>query len=417
MATATSLTAVDLAVSAVESQRRLLADARRLATATAEARIEREAAVAKLLRRETGAVQASAADRANLELAGELTLARTQLEHARSDLSQAVQDDEAASTRVKETEGRLLDAEGALEASQIEEQLADGSFETEAKAIADSIVSSIVVASAAVARHRDLLDRDGALVRRLHELGAGADVAERDGSCLAGFLGAAIIEAGGHAAHPVDRNAYELRYPLDRPAATSTGPAQSVTRLVEIVLASLAQGERDRAAGFPDRGIAPLQDITAWTGCRSSLAVRALTEGRSGARAHAKAENDRAAHEQRLASSKARADAQRGRAVLSIAVRDTVIGPPVVAPLPPELGLEVEVSAPPAPPTAAASRAGSAPAPAPRSTGNAPDSLGPGDYVLPGSADAPGGNPFPTSLPPGTPAGETNVTYNPSRRR
>jgi hypothetical protein len=410
------VTARDLCASAVQSQRNLLADAKLSAARAGEARLDAELREAALARSVGLASQAASHDEARVAEVGNL---RIKHELAVTALRQAVEIDESARQRIGEVEARLAEAERLFEIEQVRERRATGALTRRAKARAGRIVSAVQTIMQAMAEQRSDLAEDGAQVRWIGERGAVGDV-PFDGLQMAGYLGEALLEVGGrmHIANPM-----EIKWACDLPLASSPlyNPIAATIRIVEIVAGSIEEGARSAKSGHPDRAIEPLREMSL---LRTSAAhigeLRVAREEHEKTTAQEKKRADAEAHEARLRGSREKAEAMKGRSFLNgvpIPIRGdaphhrpfppgATVSPLDMRPaaLPPELQGDVSSTAPP---VTAPSPAQATPSQARKPAKPARNPLEPdegGDYFLEGSADAPGGDPFPTSPVPGTPS-------------
>jgi hypothetical protein len=345
---ADSLSPAEICAVAVQQQQRLADDARRIASETSAARLAAERKVAELEAAEAVTLAASAASRDDLKLASAVILERSRLEHARLDLSRAIESDQAATAAAKEADARVDAAERSLQQAQIEEKRASDdvvrAFEKRARSMVNAANTAITDLEAIHA----LLLADHELVGQLRALGSAET--PRDGVAAAGF---AIRELLALKASFVNLdNIHRLKWMFDLPGRSDLGSAfasatAAAAAFMEFVFAAILQGHVDARIGAAGRGQAHAERAARiWPMARHLGEAVKATEQDEAAEAELTRQANRVAHQARLAAGVAPA-VYRGQT--------------------------------------------KAPAPSPRK--GAPVE----DYALEGSADAPGGNAFPTS--------------------
>lgn len=377
----TQLSPIDLATAAVEQQRRLVADAQRIATAATERHLDQEHAVGKAERAEAAAAQASLESPEDAALADAFTRSRTALADARRLLEIAVKDDKQAAQRAKESAEHLESAQKALVVAELEARFADGSFEREMEAHAAAIVDSMKAASGALSAIHAAIVHDGEQFARYVAAGGNAAFGARDGTVAAGFAIARLLELGASGSSLT--NVHAIRWvfdPAGRPGSQYRDSKAAAAAFMELAFSMLAQADRDERSGAGGRGRHELERAAKiWPGVRNSSQARIVTEGDERGKVRAVADENRFAHEMRLARAAGQRDARAGR---SFDQNGRVIGPPPAA-LPRELHTELP--------------------PGPRPYRRVSGLTAAEDFPLEGTADAPGGTAFPTSPPSGMP--------------
>jgi hypothetical protein len=289
---------LELATAAVAQQAALLQDARtRLDVASGE-RVRCERAVSDAEAAHANAMRASSASRSDSGLLDDAARAAIRLEHAKRDHAEAIEAHTQAGKDVASAEARVTSAQQAKECAAGLEQLS--AHDAALRDLGEQAGKAFLQFRAVVFAIDDRLRTAVALAERVRELGG--ESAIPDGCCAAGGFLRAMGEAG--AAMGGDQH-HTVRYAFCLPVVRNLTADENVRAVFAVALDLLEQGRRLAAVGASYGAEALSRVAEVYSRSRNARAALDELEAKGDADERERQARDRAAHQERLDSSKA----------------------------------------------------------------------------------------------------------------